>query len=524
MGVKRAGFGNHGGVTPRSWLLTGVERGNPYTRCRDWTTGNEVRPLIHGRTYFSELYQAIRATGRGDLILFTDWRGDPDERLDGPGSEIADALCRAAERGVVVKGLIWRSHLDRLFFSEAENRHLGEKIEAAGGQCVRDLRVRAGGSHHQKLVVVRHPARPEDDVAYVGGIDLCHGRRDDDRHGGDPQAVPMSGAYGQRPPWHDVQLAIRGPAVGDVEAAFRERWDDPTPVTRNPFYRLADALRRDDDRPEPLPPQRPDPPPCGPHTVQLLRTYPYRRFEGYPFAPYGERSVALGYAKALRHARHLVYLEDQYLWSAEVARTFADALAREPGLYLVAVVPRHPDQPGRLAEATEAVGRGAALSLLHKAGGDRVAVYSPENHAGTPVYVHAKVCVIDDAWLTVGSDNFNLRSWTHDSELTAAVIDDEGRLPGAVRRTLLREHLDRPDGDDADLVDPESTFAAVARSADELEKWYADGCVGPRPPGRLRRYRSPVVPRSTRTVAAALYRRFYDPDGRPRALRRRHAF
>ena len=48
----------------------------------------------------------------------------------------------------------------------------------------------------------------------------------------------------------------------------------------------------------------------------------------------------------------------------------------------------------------------------------RVAAYGMENHAGTPVYVHAKVCVIDDTWASTGSDNFNRRSWTHDSELT----------------------------------------------------------------------------------------------------------
>ena len=47
----------------------------------------------------------------------------------------------------------------------------------------------------------------------------------------------------------------------------------------------------------------------------------------------------------------------------------------------------------------------------------RVAAYGIENHAGTPVYVHAKVCVVDDVWASIGSDNFNRRSWTHDSEL-----------------------------------------------------------------------------------------------------------
>jgi phosphatidylserine/phosphatidylglycerophosphate/cardiolipin synthase-like enzyme len=76
------------------------------------------------------------------------------------------------------------------------------------------------------------------------------------------------------------------------------------------------------------------------------------------------------------------------------------------------------------------------------------------------VYVHAKVAVVDDVWAAVGSANLNRRSWSHDSELTAAVLDEhqDGRAPAVptdhgdparrfareLRLTLLREHLDRP--------------------------------------------------------------------------------
>ena len=517
-----------------AWFLTGDERGNPYTgvdrRNPDglaWTSGNEVRPLIHGRGYFAELAEQLAATRAGDLVLFTDWRGDPDERLAGrPDSAVSRELCTAAERGVIVKGLIWRSHLDKLLFSERENRHLGEEIEAAGGECLLDMRVRAGGSHHQKLVVIRHPGEPERDVAYVGGIDLCHGRRDDAEHTGDPQPVPMSAKYGRYPPWHDLQLAIRGPAVGDVEATFRERWCDPSPLSRNPISRLADLVRGDDTRADPLPPQLPDPPRLGTQGVQLLRTYPYRR-HGFPFAPEGERSVARGYAKALRHARRLIYLEDQYLWSEQVATAFGEALRAQPQLRMIAVVPLHPDQPGRLAGAAHAIGRGRALDVLRQAGGDRVAVYGLENHAGTPVYVHAKACVIDDTWASVGSDNFNVRSWTHDSELSCAVMEestDGTGFPERLRLALWREHLDRATGDDADLRDLDSAFTIMAKTAQTLDDWYADGRDGFRPPGRLRIYQLPSVSGPTRIAAAALYRFFYDPDGRPPALRRQRTF
>ncbi len=507
----------------RDWFLTAAERDNPDTEIDRrhangfaWTEGNEVRPLLHGAPYFAELLESVRAMRRGDLLLFTDWRGDPDEPLDGPGTEVSKVFTEAAARGVIVRGLIWRSHLDKFQFSAAENRHLGEDIEAAGGRCLLDMRVRPGGSHHQKLVVLRHPGRPELDVAYLGGIDLCHSRRDDERHHGDVHAQRMSKLYGPRPPWHDVQVAIRGPAVGDLEATFRERWNDPSLLARNPLSRLRELVSREDTHGEPLPAQLPDPAPRGTHAVQILRTYPYRR-HGYPFARNGERSVARAYAKAVERARSLIYIEDQYLWSAEVARLFASVLAARPELRLLAVIPRHPDQDG-MSGAAQAFGRELALELLHKCAPGRVMAFGLENEDGTPIYVHAKVSIIDDTWMSVGSDNLNLRSWTHDSELSCAVMDEDGDLPRRLRLTLCREHLGR------ELSDVEDPFDAFRESAAALDAWHRDGRRGPRPPGRLRGYTTPQLSRLDKLYAQPLYHLVYDPDGRPPQLRRVNGF
>src|SRR3954468_20665889 len=101
------------------WFLTPDERGNPATRLdsrhpdgQAWTSGNEVVPLVHGTSYFAELLRCLGQVETGDLVLFTDWRGDPDQRLDESGVEVSVALCEAARRGALVKGLVWRSHLD----------------------------------------------------------------------------------------------------------------------------------------------------------------------------------------------------------------------------------------------------------------------------------------------------------------------------------------------------------------------------------------------------------------------------
>ena len=142
--------------------------------------------------------------------------------------------------------------------------------------------------------------------------------------------------------------------------------------------------------------------------------------------------------------------------------------------------------------------------------------------------------------MIVGSDNLNLRSWSSDSELSCAVLDarhddrepsDPGGLgDGArvlareTRLQLWAEHLGRAPSDVADLVDGGRGLDVLRLAARELDDWHAAGRVGPRPTGRLRVHRPAPVRWWAGWWAQALHRTVFDPDGRPRHLRRADSF
>jgi phosphatidylserine/phosphatidylglycerophosphate/cardiolipin synthase-like enzyme len=331
------------------------------------------------------------------------------------GPTLKELIADAAER-CEVRVLAWAGAPLPLFHPDRgevrtmrDELTLGTRIEME-----LDAKERPLHCHHEKLVIV------DDRVAFVGGIDLTDfaGNRLDHSH-----HLPRN-TLG----WHDACVRLEGPVVADVAAHFALRW------------------------PRPLPPARPGEH-VGDFEVQLVRTVPEHVYAGLPN---GEFTILESYVRALRGARRLVYLENQFLWSPEIVEILAAKL-RNPPADDFRVVVLLPAKPNNGADDTR--GQLGVLADSAVRGGDghrflACTLFQP-GPSGGPVYVHAKIGIVDDNWLTIGSANLNEHSLFNDSEVNVVLRDES--FVRAARLRLWSEHLARPaaelEGDPCRIID-----------------------------------------------------------------------
>jgi phosphatidylserine/phosphatidylglycerophosphate/cardiolipin synthase-like enzyme len=399
--------------------------------------GNRVELLVDGAEALPRIAADVEAA-RSHVHL-AGWFFTPGLTLGEGGPTLAELLGEAAER-VPVRVVAWAGaplplfHPDRGEVREMRDRLVaGTRIEVA-----LDAKERPMHCHHEKLVLV------DDRVAYVGGIDLTSfsGDRLDGRHH-DPR-----GRIG----WHDACVRLEGPVVADVAEHIRLRWEAVTGIDVG--VRAGGALDGGVD-------------------IQLVRTVPERI---YPALRAGEFTILESYLRALRSAERLVYLESQFLWSSEVVSVLAAKLRDPPcdDFRVVVLLPARPNnggddtrgQVGVLVDADEE-GGGASRFLA-------CTLYQP-GRGGTIVYVHAKVAIVDDRWLTIGSANLNEHSLFNDTEVNVVLRDEA--MVRAARLQLWSEHLERPLEDVAG--DPTALVDEVwrPRAEEELERRRRDGYV-----------------------------------------------
>jgi phosphatidylserine/phosphatidylglycerophosphate/cardiolipin synthase-like enzyme len=387
--------------------------------------GNSLRALIDGEPAFRRIGEAAENAKKSVWVtvafLYPDFRM-PD------GRTVFEVLDQAAARGLDVRVIFWRTdRADSIHFHGHGEDHAmlttrGSRFKARWDRAQKHY------CQHQKSWLI--DAGTADEVAFVGGINL------------DPMSVSPPGHEGRDGEHvHDVYLELRGPSASDVHHNFVQRWNEASErgVERGAWAHANDDLL---DFPTRVSPN------AGSSIVQMQRTVRAGHYFDTTATPGGERynigkgefSVFEQYVKAIDAAKRTIYIEDQYIASPDIVERLHAALAR--GIDVLYLAPADPErqvkEARQKASAKPFFDRLAALAAFDNF--TLLGIAAPQSDGRLEsVYVHAKIMMVDDCWATIGSCNIASQSFFCDTELNAAIWDED--FTRALRAELLREHL-----------------------------------------------------------------------------------
>lgn len=411
-------------------------------------SGNQVRPWIDGEPAFRRICTAIEAAQQSVWVTVT-FMWPSFQMPDGRGAPL-DVLERAAQRGVDVRVIFWRpddetaSHRQNAFWGSPD--HFDLLARHYPHINIRWDRAHPGYCQHQKSWLI--DANLATATSFVGGINL------------NPHSLVMPGHHGEGHN-HDLYIELAGPAVADVHHNFVQRWNEASERNAGDG-RWGKGSDADLAFPDHTPPAR------GDAYVQIQRTTHAGRYtNGHPppggsmFAvAQGEQTNLDQYCAAIGWARRTIYMENQYVEVPDIVAALDHALRR--GVEVVLLLPAAPVlarsapvSPERLA-FLNARARLAAYDTFTLCGIAGLGIDGRRK----PVYVHAKLMLIDDAWATVGSCNLHHYSLFGNGELNAAVWDPEAVR--AMRVELFQEHLST-DTAAMDDIDALGYFGRIAR-------------------------------------------------------------
>jgi cardiolipin synthase len=386
-----------------------------------------VRPLVDGVPAFRRICEAIESASSRvwGTVAFLEHEV---QMPDGRGS-IFDVLDAAAARGVDVRVIFWRSAAvskSNHFPGTRDQREWLEERKSLFG--ARWDALPDDHCHHQKSWLI--DAGDAAEVAFVGGINLDHASVTDRAH-----APKEHGNV------HDVYLELHGPAATDVHHNFVQRWNEASEAAREDGSWPPSGDAGYLEFPSELSQAAGDVP------VQISRTVQAGRYRddtptsgGKAFAIHGgEFSIYEQYIGAIDAARTSIYVEDQAIGSPNIVGHLKQALDR--GVHVIFLL------PGRCHPAYAEARSQPALSPFFElvAGLDAypsfsMAAIDSVEADGSPheIYVHAKIMLVDDAWLTIGSTNTADRSFRTDTELNASIWHP--RTARDLRCDLFAEH------------------------------------------------------------------------------------
>lgn len=419
--------------------------------------GNNVRPLIDGEPAFRRICKAVEAARRSVWVTVT-FMWPTFEMPDGRGTAL-DMLDRAAERGIDVRILFWRpdaetEHWKRNAFWGSRD-HISQLAARGSAVRIRWDRAQPGFCQHQKSWLI--DADSESEIAFVGGINL------------NPHSMVAPGHRGEGQN-HDVYVELTGPSAADVHHNFAQRWNEASErLTENGRW----GVGSETDLPFPTYVRGPR----GRALVQIQRTiHPGRYTDGRPAPPEGvafdiasgERSIFDQYCAAIEAAQRTIYIENQYITVWEIVSCLHRALQR--GVDVVLLMPAEPDGYARyiLGQQQTFFESWAALGACERFMLTGIAGLNAEGRR-TPVYVHAKLMLVDDVWATIGSCNLHRHSLFGNTEMNASFWSPE--TVRTLRCELFQEHLN----EDTSLMDDRAALQLFRKVALENRKRFHAG-------------------------------------------------
>lgn len=453
------------------WFTRGEDRAPP-------RAGNAVEILVDGEQTWQRVADDLD-TARDEVQVAT-WMCRPDIELTRPEDlamerpheradrRFGELVERLAQRGTKIRLLLWgmaytpitEKWMRRWFWRGKDNIDVVEQDHPS-----------LIGSYHQKTMAI------DGRVGYCGGMNLKENDWDTiEHHMFDVRRFPHTADAGRRretqqrlapPPFaprHDLTVRVEGPAVGDLLQNFHDRWSESIEARkRSAVDGAVDRLRSwlgTETEPKLDPPgERPEV--QGETLVQIVRT-----------TPEGEDGILGAYFRAIYNARRYIYIENQYFRSPRIGQALAQVLQANPRLRLAVVVrPVAGGEKSRLDPSGYWTAH--TMKEIQKARPDfkltQLLIHEHDAYGELQtleVDVHAKVMVIDDVWVTVGSANINDRGFKTEGEINAVILDKP--LAKDLRLRLMGEHLGRSPNDEA-----------IQSVDDAFDMWEAHGDENP---------------------------------------------
>ena len=416
-------------TAPQSGSVEGRRLLVPGQNCWRIERADRFAVIVDAAEYFAAIKSSVLKARRTVFLIGWDFdtriRLDPDQRKTSGPDKLGKFLSWVVEKRptLEVYMLKWdlgiiesfgRGTTPLVILDWLTDRRMHLKLDGAHPFA---------SAHHQKIVVI------DDAVAFCGGIDITADRWDTRKHLDDDPRRRRPTTRRRYGPWHDATTAVDGDVARALGDLARQRWSRAT----------------GDELPPPSPHGDPWPEGVRP-TMENVEVAIARTQPGYEDQR-EVREIEGLYLSAIGSARRSIYIESQYFASRRIAEAMAARLSEPDGPEIVIVNPE--SAWGWLEEEAMGSARARLLKIIGEADRhDRFRIYSPVTEGGRPIYVHAKIMVVDDWLLRVGSSNLNNRSLGYDTECDLAVEADRGSGDAELRRKilafrddLLAEHL-----------------------------------------------------------------------------------